>query len=95
MILGRIMTRHGLNLQDEMNGQMFVELIESVLKIEIMKAVYTRGRGDGASNATYARVRLLSTMIHNADLKKTVGTSAIHAQTKLKLKSTATNTSSS
>jgi hypothetical protein len=86
--MGRYMGNHGFNLQEEMNGQKFIELLEHVLQIEILKSVYNRShhRGNDASgNATYTRVRLLSTMIHNSDLKKTAGTSAMHAQTKTKV----------
>lgn len=86
--LARYMVRHGFNLQEEINGQRFIEMLECVLHVEILKN--TKGRnhraGDQTGNVSYTRVRLLSTMIHNSDLKKVSGTSAHHAQTKLKLR---------
>lgn len=85
--MGRGIARHGLSVQDEFNGQMFIEVLECVLKIEILKPQFNSRRDLVTSGNTYSRVRLLSAMIHSSDLKKAVGTSARHAETKLKSKS--------
>lgn len=89
--MGRFMVRHGFNLQEEFNGQKFIEMLESVLQVEILKSAYSRGHHrsneSGGNAAAFTRVRLLSTMIHNSDLKKEAGTSAMHAQSKTTIRS--------